>query len=203
MTLLIDTDAFCKLAVCDLLGDAIALLGVSFSECARLPALPHMLRRGRIRKAYGQAVCDAILPLVDRLPILAQPSDAWLDMLVKVESIDPGEAQILAAAAEHGLIVLSGDKRALRALKNISGLIDSLAGRIIVLEAILIALCDHLGSVEVAQRIRPLTGTDKAVQICFSNTDSDPRDGLYSYYNSLVVEVAPLVLWNPRSGGKA
>ena len=45
MRLLIDSDAFCKLAASGLLSDAAALFN---GECGRLPALPHMLRRGQL-----------------------------------------------------------------------------------------------------------------------------------------------------------
>ena len=47
--LLVDTDAYCKLGVAELLVDAVAVLGVAVDECGRLAALPFMLRRGRLR----------------------------------------------------------------------------------------------------------------------------------------------------------
>ena len=50
---MIDTDAFCKLGTADLLTDAIGVLGVDIGECGRLAALPYMLRRGRLRRAFG------------------------------------------------------------------------------------------------------------------------------------------------------
>lgn len=46
--LLLDTDIFCKLGVADLLDDTLSILGLKYSDCSRLPALPHMLRRGRL-----------------------------------------------------------------------------------------------------------------------------------------------------------
>lgn len=45
MNLLIDTDAFCKLAVSDLLREAVRVLGVELRECGRLAALPQRARR--------------------------------------------------------------------------------------------------------------------------------------------------------------
>ena len=134
MKLLIDTDVFCKLQVAGLLSDAAGLLEARLDECGRLAALPHMLRRGRLRKQLGAEVCDALVPVAVGLPVAPQPSDVWLDRLVPIEGIDIGEAQLFAAAADTGLLVMSGDKRALRALKNMGGFPVALHGRIVVLE---------------------------------------------------------------------
>jgi hypothetical protein len=203
MRALLDTDAFCKLAVAGVLDDAVRLLGTDLQECGRLAALPYMLRRGRLRKVFGDEACDALIPVVEAIPVMDQPSDLWLEKLALIPAIDPGEAQIFAAAAETGLILVSGDKRALRALKNIAGFADVLAGRIVTLEAILIALCDHLGSDEVRHRVQKLTACDNVVSVCFSRGNADPRGALLSYQESLGTELHPLVLWDPRQGGGA
>lgn len=201
MRLLVDTDAFCKLAVGTVLHEAINLLGADLSECGRLPALPHMLRRGRLRKAFGPEASDALISVANELPVAIQPSDTWLDRLTPFADIDPGEAQIFAAAAEAGLMVVSGDKRALRVLKDIAGFPEALSGSIVVLEAILLALCDQLGPDEVRRRVQALIPLDTVVKVSFSTGNPDPRDALHSYYTSLTAELTPLVLWDPQSGG--
>lgn len=203
MKLLLDSDAFCKLATARLLDDAVRLLGADLSECGRLPALPYMLRKGRLRRAFGAEICDGLISIANAVPIVPQPSEEWLDKLVGVDAIDPGEAQIFAAAAEHGIFVVSGDKRALRMLKGVEGFPPVLAGRIILVEAILIALCEDLGSEEVRRCVQPLIGLDQVVQICFSNPGTDPIEGLRSYFNNLADELVPLILWKPQSGGTA
>jgi hypothetical protein len=121
-----------------------------------------------------------------------------LDRVAHVATIDPGEAQLFAAAAEAELIVVSGDKRALRALKDVEGFPEALSGRIVVLEAILLALCDRLGVEGVRERVQPLAAFDKTVKICFSAGNRDPTAGLLSYYENLANELSPLVLWDPR-----
>lgn len=201
MKLLVDTDAFCKLQMAGLLSDAAGLVAARIDDCGRLPALPHMLRRGRLRKLFGSEVCDALIPVAEAVPVMHQPSDAWLDKLTPVEGIDVGEAQLFAAAAEAGLLVVSGDKRALRALKDVDGFAAALAGRIVVLEAALLGLCDHLGADEVRKRIGPFVAMDRMVQVCFSSGNSKPREALLSYYQSLAAELDPLVLWDARAGG--
>ncbi len=200
MQLLVDTDAFCKLAVGDVFVEAIGLVGVSLAECGRLAPLPHMLRRGILRRNYGSLACDKLIPVAESIPVAMQPTEAWLDKLVPIRAIDPGEAQIFAAAAESRLLVLSNDKRALRALKDVEGFADALAGRIIVLEAILLALCDHLGVETLRRRFNELVELDKVVKVCFSIDNPDPKAALLSYFNNLVAELAPLVLWNTHGG---
>jgi len=197
---LVDTDIFCKLGISELLPKAIGLLGADIKECGRLAALPHMLKRGSLTKTFSFQQCEDLIPIAQSMPVVDQVDDVWLDKLTQVQSIDIGEAQLFAAGAENGLIVMTRDKRALRALKNISGFPESLAGRIVVMEAILIALCDEFGSDDVRQCVRDLIALDKMVQICFSSSVSDPVEGLMSYYASLKVELNPLVLWDPRPG---
>jgi hypothetical protein len=201
MKLLIDTDAFCKLGVAGLLTDAVLMVGVELQECGRLPALTYMLRRGSVRRHYGATACDALLPLADSIPVVDQPTEVWLDTLVKIEAVDPGEAQILAAAAEFGHMVLSGDKRALRAAKDVKGLAEALHGRVVVLEAALIELCNQLDLEDVRRHVERLRTLDTMIAACFPPGTSDPRDGLRSYYRSTARDVAPLVLWEPRQGG--
>jgi hypothetical protein len=197
VSLLIDTDAFCILAAGQLLDDAMGLFGADLSGCARLPALPHMLRRGGLRKKYGDRISDHLIPIADSIPILDQPEAQWLDMLTPVQYIDPGEAQLFALAAEKRLVVITGDKRALRALKDVPGFADALAGRIVVLEAILIALCARIGSAVVSARVQPLIAHDSMIRVCFSPSNPDLKAALLSYYQSLEIELDPLVLWHP------
>src|SRR5262245_40430407 len=169
MKLLIDTDLFCKLQMAGFWVDTADLLAAGMSDCGRLAALPHMLRRGRLRKKFGGDVCDVLIPIAEAIPVMPSPSDFWLEKLIPIEGIDVGEAQLFAAAAEGSLFVVSGDKRALRALKDVEGFASALAGRIVVLEAILLGLCDHLGTDALQKRIVPLAEADRMVQICFSS----------------------------------
>ena len=96
---------------------------------------------------------------------------------------------------------MTGDKRALTALKNIAGFPTALEGRVVALEAALIALCNHIGPDEIRHRLQPSMEKDQMIRICFSNPRSDPLECLRSYYDDLVGVVAPLVLWDPWSGG--
>lgn len=199
MKLLVDSDLFCKLGIANLLLPALSLLQSSLSECGRLPALPYMLRRGSLPKLYGAPACDALIGTANAMSVIPEPDITWLEKLTPLDAVDPGEAQLFAVASDLGLPVLSGDKRSLQAIKAINELVPVLRERVIVLEAILLALCDALGHSDVRNRIAPLVAVDRMIQVCFSDGNPDPRQGLLSYYQDLQREVAPLILWNPRA----
>ncbi|MCF8047098.1 MAG: hypothetical protein K9L19_06115 [Desulfarculaceae bacterium] len=202
MPLVIDTDAFCKLSVAGLLQEAVEFFGVGLHECFRLPALPHMLIRGGLVRKFGREACEAMAPDATAMLVLPKPSDTWLDLMTPIDAIDPGEAQIIAAAAESDLMILTGDKRALLALIDIEGIANVLGGRIVVLEAILLALCDSLGADEVRRRVVELVPRDTMFRICFSATDQPPQKCLQSYYDDLAAKLGAIRLWNPRGGGE-
>ena len=199
MNLLVDTDAFCKLGVAELLEDAAEVFGARLTECGRLPALPYMLRKGNLVNRYGRDTCNALLSRAETMPVHPMPGTAALDPLTGQETIDPGEAQLFAAAAEFGFTIITGDKRAIRALRYVTEIHVRLAARIVTLEAILLELCTQLGLEGLRERIGPLTTHDKTIGVCFSPGSSDPRDGLWSYHESLAGEVRPLVLWSSFS----
>lgn len=200
MRLLVDTDLFCKLGVANLFDEALISLGVQESDCGRLPALPYMLRRGALPRTYGSEACMALLPVAERIAPIGSPAAVWLDRLTSIPTIDPGEAQLFSTAAQQSLVVLSGDKRALRGIKDVPGYAEALSGRIIVFESILMLLCDQMADAEIRRRLEPLTGKDTMVSVCFSEGNKDPHGALTSYYQNLATEVNPLVLWTPQNG---
>ena len=199
MNLLIDTDAFCKLGVAGLIEDAAGVFGARLPDCGRLPALPHMLRSGNLVNRYGRNACDALIPHAEAMPVLPKLGAAALDPLAVNDAIDPGEALLFAAAAEFGLLVISGDKRAMRALKHVREIHAPLGRRVVTMEALLLKLCEQLGLEYLRRRVGPLAVHDRAVGACFSPGNPDPRDGLRSYQGSIVAEVHPLLLWDPAA----
>jgi hypothetical protein len=203
MPLLVDTDAFCKLGISGMLPEALSVLGTRTEDCGRLPALPRMLRRGRLTTIYGADACASLLPIAAAMSPVPKPDAAWVDKLRAVDRIDPGEALLFASAAQQGSLLLTGDKRALLALRNIDGFAAALKGRIVVMEGMLIALCDRLGPEAVRHRLGSLITTDITLKICFSADNSDPKAALHSYYRNVAAEVQPLILWDPGSGGVA
>ena len=196
MRLLVDSDAFCKLAASDLLSDAAALFHAEVGECGRLPALPHMLRRGKLRRTYGTNACDRLIPLAESMPPILHDAASWLDELTPIQAIDPGEAILFATAADLRAPVVTGDIRSLRALKNLDRCHEALEGRIAVLEAILLALCGQLGTATVRSRVESAPQVDTVMRVCFSPGVEEPELALRSYLRDRKRELAPLVLWS-------
>ena len=180
-----------------LLAQAAAVLRVPFDECGRLAALPYMLRRGRLRRKLGDDSADHLLALAQELPIADQPSNEWLEPLTGLHQIDPGEAQLLAASAEHKSWIVMSDKRAVLAVKEASGFPLALDRRVVVLEAILLELCTRLGPHAVLDRVGGLMQIDVTMKICFSS--ASPEKCLWSYFNDLASLASPLRLWQPPS----
>jgi hypothetical protein len=197
MQLLVDNDIFCKLHTATLLDAALGLFHVTRADCGRLPALPHMLRRGRLRRSYGNANCDAALPIAESLVAVPDAAAATLEHFVSVDSIDPGEAQMFALSAERSLVILTGDKRALRALSGVTHVHEAMAGRVACLEAVLVALCEKLGEEPVRRAVQPLLSLDTTVRICFSSDSTSPTIGLRSYLQDVKRQAHPLSLWDP------
>lgn len=200
MRLLVDSDAFCKLGITNLLSDATGILNAGLDECGRLAALPYMLRRGKLIKVYGEKACADLVPIAKRMPVIPTAPPEWLDKLAPIPDIDPGEAQLFASAAQSALIVVTGDKRALRALKDVSEFVTAMEGRIAALESVLLALCDRMGHDEVRRRIGSLVTADKTLMVCFGSGNPDPTHALESYCRNLTDEVAPLKMWEPQRG---
>ena len=201
LRLLIDTDAYCKLGVAGLLDDAVGIFGASIQECGRLPALPYMLKKGRLRFILGEGPADHLAELAGSMPIALQPSNRWLETLTGVHAVDPGEAQLMAASAEYGVLTITADKRGVCAIRDIPVLSEALSERLVVLEAILIELYNRLGDIGLRARIDPLMQIDTAVRSCFLS--SVPLTGLLSYFTELTNQASPLKVWRPPSIGPA
>lgn len=197
--LLVDSDIFCKLGITGLLEPAVAIFGVTLADCVCLPALPHMLRRGKLPKLFGMAACEGLVPLAESLS--ATPiATSSLHKLANVDRIDVGEAHIFSAVADLGVVALTGDKRALAAVAQVPEFPQLLAGKIATLEAVLLSLCSRLGDAVVRDAVKPVLEKDQTIRVCFSSGNHDPRAGLRSYFEALKRDVLPLELWVPVEG---
>ncbi len=198
MKLLFDTDAFCKLGIAGLLPHLAGLFGEELTSCGRLAALPFMLRRGTLPRRYGEAACARLLPTANAMPPAPEADPASLSLFSAVEDIDSGEAQLFAAAAQHGLSVVTHDKRALRALAGVPSVHPQLCGRVVVLESALVAICAGLGAAALAAALAPLSGVDRAIRECLSCGSGGLLAALASFSDRCACDVKPLVLW-PRN----
>ena len=204
--LLIDNDIFCKLGAGHLFLDAVASLGAYYDQCRRTPGLPYMLRRGSLRNHLGPDLARCLGPLANSIDSITAPSADWLSPLTTVPNIDPGEAVLFAAAAQDDQqqsLIMTGDKRAVVALKDVVPCRDRLNGRIVTLEAILIHLLDTLSEARLRCHLEPIRHLDVMLSICLNPDNADPFGCLRSYFHGTVHEAQPLVLWHPSALSRA
>lgn len=188
--LLIDSDAFCKLGVAGLIKEAASVFGADLPDCATLPALPYMLRRGRLRDRYGAAICDSLLSTAQAMQVVPDATEATLEQFVGITAIDPGDALLLAVAIEGHLPLITGDKRALVAASS-AGIGQTVDGLVAPLEQVLLELCGTFGIPLVSSRCAVLGSVDGMAKICFSNRSVDPVPCLESYLGALEGEISP------------
>lgn len=195
MRALIDNDVFCKLEVCSLLDLALESIGLAPAGCACLPTLPYVLKKGRLLKQYGEELAQQLVRGVGRFVIVPPLPDTWRDQLVGQHEIDPGEAVLFgAAAAEPDALVVTGDKRAIRALSGLPTLSSLLCGRVVCLEALVLRLIAARGIGFVAKRIEPALAFDGALRNSF--TAGDPTEGLRSHFSALQANVTTGLLYS-------
>ncbi len=196
--LLVDTDAFCKLAAADLLDEVLMLLGVSRAQCALLPTLTYMLKRGRLRRRYGDFESDRLHKIASEFPVAPDPSDVWLDALSAESSIDIGEARLFALSADHGIPVLTGDKRALEALAKFKDIHPHLSRKLITLEAAVRGLVEKVPDARLREKGSVLSQYDQMAKVVFASTGSDLGEALDSYIRDVESRAKPLRLWRYR-----
>lgn len=195
--LLVDSDAFWKLGSGDALSEFAAHLGIQPPDCARLPALPHQLERGRLHRKLGADRCMRLRVAAAAMrPAPAAPS-RWMDLLVGVPDVDPGEAQLYALAAEHGAYVLTGDKRSVSAIRAVPEVASAVAHRVILPEPALFTLCLVKGEDWVRRAIQDVRELDQMLQVCFSDGCRSPGVSLSSYIRHDMTEFHPIALWTP------
>jgi hypothetical protein len=192
--LLIDSDIFALLAGEGVLEPAVKALGFASSCCARLDALPWMVRDRRAFPDLSQDQVDRIILWCGRIPSWADPGPLSLGKrLAKYRRIDPGEVLLLTALVEHpNFFLLSGDKNWMRVLGSSPELQDireAISGRVICLERLLEVLIKKLGMRGAAKLLSPARKQNKTLAVLLSEgertSEAHCREGLRSYLDDL------------------
>jgi hypothetical protein len=212
MRLLIDIDALCKLAHWQLLLELPALTGVPLEECTTLSSAKFRALRAKKRldgKAFHDLrAVDEVLTAVERMQSLSEGDAATMSAFEDAPGIDPGEAILLSALLAHpGAIMLTGDKRALRALSGLTPDVAlQYAGRIVIVEQVLLAALDGHGLEWLRSRVCPWKTIDKAVIVIMGSRcdlgDAAVREGVTSYIEEIVALQSPSLLATTFRGGR-
>jgi len=203
MRLLIDNDFYIKLELAGLLDRTLALLACTLSDSRRLPDLVPQFRGKKWRTKYGDGPCRILREKAEQIDIAPEPTTHWLEQFVGNPAFNPGEAMLLALAAETPLLCLgTADKRAMRAVPSVPGLVTAMAGKLVAIEHVCLALCETWGVGEIKRCFQPTLAFDKQLQSCFScDTEAAVREGLRSYARSYEAEIGASMFW--RSLGPA
>lgn len=202
--LLIDIDAATKLAHWDLLDELPLLTGIPWDKTATLSSLGHRARRcldapdGRLFRTSTAA--SSVLSAVQKMADLPSATEARLAIFQDSADIDPGEAVLLAIVPEHpDLRLLTGDKRALRALSHMDGSsVSGYFGRVHVIEQVLLAALAAHNIEWLRTRVCRDTNIDKAIGICMGSRCDASADsvtaGLQSYIDEIGLLTNPTLL---------
>jgi hypothetical protein len=146
-----------------------------------------------------------VLRLCDRVQALIEPpSDRNIrKMMLGVDDIDPGEADLFALLVERPAhLLMTGDKRAILALASVDTLgplCKSICGRVICLEVAIQHLIREKGMDSIAHAIAPLRKYNRMIGAVFSSgentSEQDCLAGLSSYVKDLVRKTGPSFLF--------
>lgn len=196
MRLFIDVDALCKCAHWGILDYLPELLGFNWTDSATLSSLKYRAKRaqqtpdGKLFKttAAASAACITIAQMQSNL----EPDAELLAEIDGIAGIDPGEAILFSAAAKNeDIFILTGDKRALRALAKLtkSEKMEKLHHKFFCIEMLILKLLDQHGLEWVRNKICPFKDIDKAVIVILGSHcdagESSVRDALAAYIDEL------------------
>jgi hypothetical protein len=181
-----------KLATCDLLDDALAALGLTYSDVYVLPTARGQVKR--LKRQYGREVGERLSRFLSSVQII--PWDSPSDELLLFEDafgIDGGEAIIFAATAQlDSFLVATGDKTSLRSLaadNKFRAVTIRLAGRVICLEQIIGRCIDQFGFGRVKDKVVPAVDCDQALRAIFGSGLLATKDGVLDGIDGYVADL--------------
>lgn len=191
--LVIDVDALSKLAHWKILPLLPALTGYPWEEMATVSSLIHRAVRssrspdGKI--FFSQEAAIASVEAISQMSNLPSPSLDVVDYLSTSNQIDSGEAVLLATIVENANDrILTGDKRALRALSQLE-YAQQFSGKVFLVEHILRECLKKRGREWVLQNVCPFKRIDKSISIILGSqcdaSDDDMIEGLQSYITEI------------------
>ena len=203
MKLLVDVDALAKLAHWRILEELPGLTGVPLSQCATLTSARFRAQRA-VKKPDGRVfhsteAATAALRAMDSMMGPLSLDAQHLPILQGISGIDAGEAVLLSALAAGGAHLLTGDKRALKALAELDSVQRApYAGKIVLIEQVLLASLARHGIEWLRERVCPYKQIDKAIgnamgSRCDASQDS-VREGLESYIKELDQAANPTLI---------
>jgi hypothetical protein len=198
--LLMDNDALLKAAHWGLLDIVPSLVVSTWGETACLPTFPPRVRRAEPKLFSDASVAKALEMRLAMTAPLPEPDVSVLSVLQSEPGIDAGELLLFGAlAATPAALLLTGDKRALRAVA-LTDVQARFQNRVVCVEQLMSHALDKLGVVAIVEQVRRWTPRDQTALAIFGRqggkSEADLREGLASYLRSIDKETNGLLVRN-------
>lgn len=200
-----DTDILLKLITFRLLKQSLTALGViSEKDVYVTPEAASKCRNSKHERTdFRQETLNQALDFLKKVAVISKPGDPEeLNLLLEIEEgMDAGETTLfLATRGETDFILLTGDKRALRALTNnflSQELHNRHLKRVLCLEALILLIIRREGFVAIHEKLLMEQSCDKAIQkalLAGEGTERKFIETLESYIRRLEEETQGLLL---------
>lgn len=206
MIVLADNDIILKLAQCDLLDALPDILDCQEAEFFITRAAKYQLLPKKPAKALSKcgneetlARLTSFLETTQTLPDVKDT--ALLAQLDNIEGIDGGEKFLFAAAVEtENPLLITGDRRALRALLEHQGqlptVFSALQNAVVTFESAILLAMRHIGFAIVKQKLLGSPKPDGMLKLVLRSEtgEADFVEGLCSFSK----EITPLLAFKPH-----
>lgn len=141
-----------------------------------------------------------VVRVVALMPQLLQPSAEMLPEFQDISGIDAGEAVLLSALASAAdTALLTGDKRAVRALAAMEGSVrKAFSRRVLPVERVILGALDRFGLDWLRSRVCPWKAIDMAVTVVMGSrcdaTEAAVRQALAAYLGELTALCDPSLI---------
>lgn len=205
MKVYLDVDALHKLGAFNALNEVLTVLGVSSAEVWVPGTAKYKLRLKTDAEAVKRHGADTAARLRDFIGLVHEisegPTEDEKRQLEQIQGLDAGELLLIAMAARSDdSLIVTGDKNAMRALasqQRCAQFATRLAGRVICLEQLLVALLDLHGFPWLHGRVSASPATDRGVASIVAPgigaSEANARAGFTSFINHLRGQTGPLL----------
>jgi hypothetical protein len=198
---LTDNDIVEKLAICDLLDDALTAFGATRADVLVIPTLKNRIGIGAPRpKVVKRRGAEVAARLVEFLGTVREITDyspedhQLLEDLDDSVEIDPGEIILLSATSRiQEYLLLTGDKRCIRAVATRPECADiarRIQGRVVCFEQIICRIINAEGFGRVRAKVVPVLQTcDTALRAAFGSGLNSTQENTIACLESYIAQL--------------
>lgn len=194
MIYLSDNDIVEKLAICDLLDEALAAFNATRDDVRVIPTLKNRIGIGtprpKVVRRLGAEVAERLVEFIGSVREIEDYSAADHQMLEALDDsveIDPGEIVLLSATAGlDNYLLLTGDKRCLRAVATCPECIDiarRIQGKVVCFEQVIYRVIDYSGFEHVRSKVVPV------MQVCDTALRAAFGSGMYATWANVAARL--------------